>query len=257
MRGAAIVTGASGGIGRGIAKSLADAGFGLILTDLFASDELRSLTEAFQQTGVPWAFIEGDIDDDALHHSLLKAPTRLNAPLTVLVNNAGVSSTVRGDPLDLPPESLDRALKVNLRAPFRLSQKIARRMIEEGKSESTPPPRTIINITSVNATRIGMNRPDYCVTKAGLSMMSSILAARLADEGVKVFEIKPGITETEMTVPSKAKYDALMEDGTVPMRRWGRPSDIGQTVAVLATDMLPFSTGDAIHVDGGLHMYRV
>lgn len=257
MRGAAIVTGASGGIGRGIAKSLADAGFSLVLTDLYSSDQLVSITETFDQNGVPWVFIKGDVDDDVLQDSLLEAPSKLNSPLTVLVNNAGVSSTVRGDPLDLPSESLDRALKVNLRAPFRLSQKVARRMISEGNAESTRLPRTIINITSVNATIVGMNRPDYCVTKAGLSMMSSVFAARLAGEGVKVFEIRPGITATEMTVPSKAKYDALMEDGTVPMRRWGNPSDIGQTVAILATNMLPFSTGDALHVDGGLHIYRV
>lgn len=253
MTRAAIVTGAAGGIGRSIAHCLADRGFALVLTDLAFGDLGEVLLSEFRTRGVPFEVVLGDVDDDEVHAQLIDAPKRLDASLGVLVNNAGVSSTVRGDPLDLPAESLDRALKVNLRAPFRLSQKVAKAMLAEGGDDI----RCIVNVTSVNAAIIGMNRPDYCITKAGLSMLSSILAARLAGDAIQVHEVRPGITETEMTAPSREKYNSLMEDGTVPMRRWGRPEDVGRTIAALATGALPFTTGGAINVDGGLHMYRI
>lgn len=180
--------------------------------------------------------------------------TRLG-PITCLVNNAGVTSLRRSDILELSAESFDRTLGINLRGAFFLTQCVARAMRARPAGECSY--RSIINITSANAEILGLDRADYCVSKTGLSMVSKLFAARLAEAGIKVFEVRPGIIRTSMTEPATAKYDALIASGGVPMARWGTPSDVGQTVAALATGRLPFSTGEVINVGGGLHLHRV
>lgn len=252
--GVAIVTGARRGIGRAISQCLAQRGHNVLVVDLerdAAADETVSLLKGL---GVQAAFMAADVGDETLHERILDAAGELGT-LTTLVNNAGVSSTVRGDMLDLPVESLDRALRINLRAPFLLSQAFSRRLIKT-KAAATHF-CSIVNITSVNVEILGINRPDYCITKTGLSMATRLFAARLADEKIHAYEVRPGITMTEMTQPSREKYDRVIEEGLVPMRRWGNPEDVGEAVANLASGAFKFSTGDAIWVDGGLHLYRL
>ena len=249
-----IVTGGRRGIGRAISLCLAQRRQNILVVDLehdTAADETVALVQVH---GVNAAFLEADVGDEHRHEDILDAAARLG-DITTLVNNAGVSSTVRGDMLDLPVESLDRAIRINLRAPFLLSQAFSKRLIKTGAAQKHF--CSIVNITSVNVEILGINRPDYCITKTGLSMATRLFAARLADERIHAYEVRPGITMTEMTQPSREKYDRVIEDGLVPMRRWGNPDDVGEAVAGLATGAFKFSTGDAVFVDGGLHLYRL
>lgn len=249
----AIVTGGRRGIGRAISLSLAERGFAILVVDLEEDEAARDTLAALEAAGSGASFHSADVGEEGLHVGLLDAAERLGR-LTTLVNNAGVSSTVRGDMLDLPVESLDRSLRVNLRAPFLLSQAFGRRMVADRSPDLF---RSIVNITSVNVEILGVDRPDYCITKAALSTMTRLFAARLAEAAVHVYEVRPGMTMTEMTAPSKSKYDRVIAEGLVPLRRWGQPEDVGEAVATLAEGAFRFSTGDAVCVDGGLHMHRL
>ena len=249
-----IVTGGRRGIGRAIGRSLAERGRNILVVDVEQDEAAEETIALLREQGVEAAFLAADVGDETLHEGILDAAGQLGT-LTTLVNNAGVSSTVRGDMLDLPVESLDRALRINLRAPFLLSQAFSRRLIRTKAADTHF--CSIVNITSVNVEMIGVNRPDYCVTKTGLSMATRLFAARLAEERIHAYEVRPGITMTEMTEPSREKYDRVIGDGLVPMRRWGEPADIGEAVAELASGAFRFSTGDAVFVDGGLHLYRL
>jgi NAD(P)-dependent dehydrogenase (short-subunit alcohol dehydrogenase family) len=155
--------------------------------------------------------------------------------------------------LEVTAESFDALMSVNLRGPFFLSQAVARRWLREGVAG----PKTIINISSANATMVSLNRAEYCLAKTGLAMMTKLYAARLADAGVGVFEIRPGIVRTDMTAVAKERYDAAIAGGISPIKRWGEPQDIGAVAVALASGAFQFSTGDAIHVDGGLHIQRL
>lgn len=251
----AIVTGARRGIGRAIAYALASRAFNILVVDIEEDEAAHATMTALREKGVAGRFIATDIGDESQHTGILDAAEQLGV-LTTLVNNAGVSSTVRGDMLDLPVESLDRSLRINIRAPFLLTKAFAKRVaLPRERHEDAF--RSIVNITSVNVEILGLNRPDYCITKAALSTMTRLFAARLAEAGIHVYEVRPGITMTEMTTPSREKYDQVIEEGLVPMRRWGEPGDVGEAVAALVTGAFRFSTGDAVNVDGGLHMYRL
>ena len=249
-----IVTGGRRGIGRAIGQSLAKRQHNVLIVDLEHDNAADETIALLKGEGVEAAFLAADVGDETLHEEILDAAAQLGA-VTTLVNNAGVSSTVRGDMLDLPIESLDRAIRINLRAPFLLSQAFSKRLIKTGVAADHF--CSIVNITSVNVEILGVNRPDYCITKTGLSMATRLFAARLADERIHAYEVRPGITMTEMTQPSREKYDRVIEEGLVPMRRWGTPGDVGEAVAALATGAFKFSTGDAVFVDGGLHLYRL
>jgi NAD(P)-dependent dehydrogenase (short-subunit alcohol dehydrogenase family) len=233
---------------------LAQKGHNILVVDVEHDAAAYETLSLLRRIGVAAEFLAADVGDEARHDGILDTAERLGI-VTTLVNNAGVSSTVRGDMLDLPVESLDRAIRINLRAPFLLSQKFSKHLIK-----SRAPAKnfcSIVNITSVNVEILGVNRPDYCITKTGLSMATRLFAARLADERIHAYEVRPGITMTEMTQPSREKYDRVIEEGLVPMRRWGNPNDVAEAVAGLATGAFKFSTGDAIFVDGGLHLYRL
>ena len=167
----------------------------------------------------------------------------------LLVNNAGIAPRVRADLLDMGEDSMRELLDVNLIGPFFLTQLVARRMIEQGGG-------TIVNITSMSSYTVSVNRGEYCVSKAGLSMMTQLFAVRLAEHGIPVYEIRPGIIATDMTSKVTDKYDALIAGGVTPIRRWGYPEDIAKAVYALSLDLLPFSTGEVINVDGGFHLQR-
>ncbi|MER9946982.1 3-ketoacyl-ACP reductase [Mesorhizobium sp. M0047] len=251
-RPAAIVTGGARGIGLACAEALADAGFDILVADL-AEQAPDGLATDIAGRGAKFAYVPCDIADLASHTTLVDAATRAFGRINCLVNNAGVGAAVRGDLLDLKPENFDRTLGINLRGTVFLSQAVAKAML------ATPGDHTksIITITSVSAEMASPERPDYCISKAGLSMWVKNLALRLAPENIGVFEVRPGIIRTDMTSGVAAKYDALIDGGLVPAKRWGEASDIGAVVAALAGGKFGFSTGSIINVDGALSVPRL
>jgi NAD(P)-dependent dehydrogenase (short-subunit alcohol dehydrogenase family) len=244
-RASALVTGASRGIGRGIALALAAAGHDVVVNyarNAAAAQEVGKLVEEY---GVRARLVQADISVPADRHRLAAEA----GPVDLLVNNAGVAPEVRSDLLDATEESFDRVLSVNLKGPYFLTQLVARRMVAERV------PGKIVTISSVSAYAPSTNRGDYCLAKAGLAMMTQLYAARLAEHGITVYEIRPGIIATDMTGPVKAKYDRLIhEEGVTPIRRWGQPEDVGKAVVAIAQGLLPYSTGQVIDVDGGFHI---
>jgi NAD(P)-dependent dehydrogenase (short-subunit alcohol dehydrogenase family) len=245
-----LITGGQQGIGLGIAQALASAGFTLTLA-AEQPEEAPSVREALAHLPPGTRYLHHDLTRIAEAPALLERVEEAG-PLTTLVSNAGVPAMVRGDLLDLSPESFDRCMAVNLRGTFFLAQEAARRMMRR----RSPAYRSLIFITSVSATMASPDRAEYCMSKAAAAMMVQNFALRLAPEGIGVFEIRPGIIATPMTAGVRDKYTARIEGGLVPTARWGEPSDIGQTVIPLARGQMQFATGAAIPVDGGLSIPR-
>ena len=158
--------------------------------------------------------------------------------------------------LDATPESYDRVMGINLRGPYFLTQAVARQMLQQESADPTVR-GVIVNVSSISATTVSINRGEYCLSKAGVSMATRLWAARLAPEGILAYEVRPGVIATDMTAGVKERYDALFAQGLSPMPRWGQPSDVGGAVAALASGAMPYSTGDVIHVDGGMHLPRL
>jgi NAD(P)-dependent dehydrogenase (short-subunit alcohol dehydrogenase family) len=190
------------------------------------------------------------------HEDLLDRVEADLGRITCLVNNAGVTSLVRGDLLDLQPESFDRAVAINLRGTFFLTQSVAGRLLRDAAKDAASK-RSIITVSSANAEIVGENRGDYCITKAGLTMMTKLFASRLAAAGIAVFEVRPGIIATRMTEPAADRYNNFIETGGVPMGRWGEPEDVAKAIATLARGDIPFATGIHVDVGGGLQIHRV
>lgn len=247
----ALVTGARRGIGKAIALELADAGFDVAVNDVIASAELDEVVASIRERGVRAIATIADLSKIEEHDAWLRSVEQVLGPIDCLVNNAGVSVLSRGDLLDVTPESYDRCLTINTRGTFFLMQAFAKRAIQRDVSASDHR-RSIITITSSNAVAASPQRSEYCVSKAGLSMATTLFSLRLAEQGVAVYEIQPGLIETEMTAPSKGRYDALIEQGLTAIKRWGVPQEVAITVRSLATGGLPYSVGQAIRVDGGL-----
>ncbi len=252
MTGAALVTGARRGIGKAVAMTLATEGFDVVVNDVAESDELRAVAGAIAALGRKSAAVAGDISDTAGHARMLDAAEAAIGPLTTLVNNAGVSVMNRGDLLEVTAESYDRCLDINTRGTFFLTQAFARRLLD-CKSAAH---RSIVTISSSNAIAVSVARGEYCISKAAVSMMSKLFAARLSDDGIGVYEIQPGFIETDMTAPSKARYDRLIDEGLTVIRRFGRPEEVGRIAATLAKGLLPYTTGQVIHADAGLLTVR-
>lgn len=249
----ALVTGGRRGIGRGIAYALADRGYDVVISDIVDDEATHETLDGVTQRGRRVAWIAHDIAEIERHAAFVDRVWDTFGTLDCLVNNAGVQVKVRGDILDVTPESFDRLIGINLRGTFFLTQAVSRRMLTETRATGDPP-RAIVTISSANARIVGQNRAEYCMSKTALAMMNQLFAYRLADADVMCYEIRPGIIRTEMTAGAAAKYDPLIAAGISPVRRWGEPEDVGRTVAALASRQLPFSTGDAFHVDGGFHM---
>ena len=248
------VTGGRRGIGRGIAYALAENGFEVVIGDLTEDDDVNETLRGIRQHGVRAAFVRFDVAEVAQHESVLDRVESLLGPLTCLVNNAGISVAKRGDLLDATPESFDELIRVNLRGPFFLAQQMAKRWLPRVHDGCY---RSIINISSISAQTVSVNRAEYCISKAGITMATQLLATRLGEAGVGVFEIRPGVIRTPMTAGVAQAYDQRIAAGLSPMPRWGEPADVGRAAAALAGGAFAFSTGDAIHVDGGLHIARL
>ena len=259
MNPVALITGASRGIGRGIALELAKLGHDLVVN--FAGNEAAArqtaadCLAAAKEKGhsIRAEICQADISVSADRHKLIDFTRSTFGQLDLLVNNAGVAPSVRADILEAGEESFDRLININVKGPYFLTQLAANWMVEQATA-SRP---KIITISSISAYTASTNRGDYCVAKAALSMLTPLFAARLAEHGINVYEIRPGIIATDMTGPVKEKYDKLIADGLTPIQRWGTPEDIGRAVAAIAQDLLPFSTGEVINVDGGFHLRRL
>lgn len=230
----ALVTGGTRGIGRGIAEKLRDEGWEVTVSCRTPRDI----------PGIKCVAADNSVPEERAR--LLEEA----GDIELLVNNAGIAPRVRADLLDMSEESMDELLKVNLNGPFFLTQQAAKGMIARGRG-------MIINISSMSAYTVSVNRGEYCISKAGISMMTQLFAARLAEYGIPVYEIRPGIIRTDMTSKVTEKYDALINGGLLPIARWGTPEDIAEAVSVLAEGRLRYSTGEVINVDGGFHIQRL
>jgi 3-oxoacyl-[acyl-carrier protein] reductase len=250
----ALVTGGQRGIGLAIAKSLATAGFDIAITGIADLEKVDGVLAELRTHGGQAMFVRSDLSDLAGHADAVDDVVRHFGGIDCLVNNAGISAVVRGDFLDLRVENFDSILDINLRGTIFFTQAVVRAMLAESESTSG---RSVVNITSVSATLSSPERLDYCVTKAGLAAFSRGLTLRLAETGIAVFEVRPGITRSNMTARFFEKFDPLIAQGLVPMKRWGEPEDIGHVVASLAGGGFGFATGTVISADGGLSIGRL
>ena len=248
----AVVTGGRRGIGAGIAIELAGRGFDLALTDVDCHGAEATVAE-ITALGARTTLYRSDLGHVGEHAALVERIVAAGGPITCLVNNAGVPAAQRGDLLELDPEAYDRVLDINLRGTFFFTQAVARHMAT-ARCESL---RAIITVSSVSAEMASIERGEYCLSKAGLGMLTKLFALRLAPLGIGVFEVRPGVIRTPMTEGVASHYDARIADGLVPMGRWGYPQDVARAVAALASGQLAFSTGSVINVDGALSIPRL
>ena len=263
MNPVALITGASRGIGRGIALELAKIGHDLVINYAGNADAARQTQAdclAIAPSRIRAEICQADVSVAADRRRLVEFARQTFGRLDLLVNNAGVTSRGRLDLMDATEENFDWLIGINLKGPFFLSQLAAKWMIEQKQQaaagDAAYRPK-IVTLTSISAYTISTNRGDYCMAKAALSMMVKLFAVRLAEHGINVFEIRPGVIATDMTGPVKAKYDALIAGGLTPIKRWGEPEDVGRAVVAIAQNLLPFSTGEVINVDGGFHVRTV
>jgi NAD(P)-dependent dehydrogenase (short-subunit alcohol dehydrogenase family) len=252
----ALVTGSGRGIGRGIALELGTLGYSVLVNYFQNESAARETAAAVAAAGGRAIAVQADVASAADRERLVAETLRHFARIDVLVNNAGVPVAERRDLLQATEQSWDRVLDINLKGPYFLTQRVAREMIRLRETGAVERPK-IINISSVSAYAVSPDRGEYCVAKAAMSMMTHLFATRLAEHGIQVFEIRPGVISSDMTAPVRAKYDRLIADGLTPISRWGQPSDVAKAVAAVVSDFFPFSTGDVINVDGGFHLRRL
>ncbi|MCY2954732.1 MAG: 3-ketoacyl-ACP reductase [Planctomycetota bacterium] len=253
----ALITGASRGIGRGIAIALAGEGYNVVINYNQNREAAEQVAKEVEAAGGTAAIVQADVARGSDRHKLVDQTCRAFGGINLLVNNAGVAPDVRADILEASEESFDRLMNVNLKGPYFLTQIVAKAMIDQIKRGGVMAPK-IVTVSSISAYTASVNRGDYCIAKAGLAMMTKLYAARLAEFGIGVYEIRPGVIATDMTGPVKAKYDKLiLQQDLTPIHRWGQPEDVAKAVVAIAKDLLPFSTGEVINVDGGFHLRRL
>ena len=252
MQKVALVTGGGRGIGLGISRKLAEEGYQLAIMGMRGESALQAVLEELSGLGAAPLYCRGDISQSADRAAALAAVKARFGRLDLLVNNAGVAPDVRADILEASEESFERLIRINLQGPYFLTQAAARWMVEQREADPTFK-GCIVTVSSVSSTVVSTNRGDYCISKAGLTMMTQLFAARLGAHDIPVFEIQPGIVKSDMTALVQEKYDRLIfEEDLLLLKRWGLPADIGRVVAMLARGDLPYTTGQALHVDGGL-----
>lgn len=252
----ALITGASRGIGRGIALRLAQEGYAVVVNYLRSQEKADELVAEIEACCGSAVAIQADVGVAADRKRLVQESLARFGRLDVLVNNAGITSPGRRDILEATEEGWDEVFATNLKGPFFLAQAAANEMLKliEAKIMERG---TIVNISSISALAVSVNRADYCIAKSALQMMTWLFADRLAPHNINVFEVCPGIIASDMTEPVKQKYDELIAGGLTPIRRWGQPEDVAAAVAALVRGDIPFCTGERIHVDGGFHIRRL
>jgi len=252
----ALITGAARGIGNGIAVQLAKDGCAIAIMDIFDEDKITENLDKVKAAGTPVIYIKGDITKASDRKNVLDKILSEFGRIDILVNNAGVAPKVRADILETTEESFDFVIGVNLKGTYFLTQLVANEMIRELDSKDGIKP-IIVNISSNSAYTSSTSRGEYCISKAGVSMITTLFADRLAEYGINVYEVRPGIIQTDMTAAVKEKYDKLIAEGITPIKRWGYPEDIANAVSVFCSGKLPFSTGEILNVDGGFHIRRL
>ncbi len=250
---AAVVTGSSRGIGRAIAEELGRLGYGVVVNYAQRASAAEEVVAGIRAAGGRAIAVRADVASSADRQALLEAALAEFGRLDVLVNNAGITSPGRKDVLEATEESWDLVFNTNLKGPFFLAQAAANQMVRLIRA-GTMPGGKIINISSLSAYAVSTNRADYCMAKAAVGMMTRLLAYRLAEEKIQVFEVRPGVIASDMTAPVREKYDRLIAEGVWPIRRWGQPADVARAVAAIVQGYFPFSTGQCIDVDGGFHI---
>lgn len=253
----ALVTGGSRGIGFGIASHLAAEGWNLIINGMRPEEGVQEPLDELRAQGVSVAYARGDIGSVEGRQGILDvAHGAAGGALNLLVNNAGVAPKQRLDLLETTEDSYDYVLDTNLKGAFFLSQAVAQAMVR-ARAENPAFPAMLVNVSSISATVVSINRGEYCIAKAGLSMVTQLFAARLGAEGIPVYEVRPGVTKTDMTAKVTEKYDKLIAEGLCVQPRWGFPEDTGKVIAALARGDFPYSTGQVVMVDGGLTIPRL
>jgi len=256
-----LVTGASRGLGRGIAVEAAKRGYSVAVN--YAKDRKSALETvakctAKQRTrGQRFLAVQADIGDSAQANRMVRKVLKEFGRIDGLVNNAGVGPKERRDLTEMTEESFNEVLRVNLQGPFFLTQRVANYWLKETPRPLLPGGFKVIIVSSISAEAASLNRGEYCISKAGLAMVNKLWSLRLAEHGVQVYELRPGIMWTDMTSGVKEKYDKLLEEGVVPMKRWGTAEDVGQAAGALLSGQFPFSTGEVLYVDGGFHIERL
>ena len=255
MKKVAIVTGSSRGIGYAIVRRLGRDGFRVVVSATGPQEKYEQALAGLTADGIEWRYIRCDIADHDSRLHLIEETVRQFGRIDVLVNNAGVAPKVRADLLEMTEESFERVVGTNTKGNLFLTQAAAKQMLRQepiGKKRGT-----IINISSCSAEVSSVSRGEYCVSKAGVSMLTTLFADRLAGEGILVNEIRPGVIATDMTSAVTGKYDKLIADGAFPIARWGTPEDIANAVSAFANDDFLYTTGSYLDVDGGFHIKRL
>ena len=252
----ALVTGGTRGIGLGIARALARERWNLVLGGTRQATEVVSTLDELRVAGADVHYIRADLARREDRERLLRELDECAGAIHALVNNAGRAPRVRADILEASEDSFEELLRTNLQGPYFLTQAIARRQIDRRRADASFP-ASIVFITSVSAEMASINRGEYCVSKAGLSMAARLFAVRLAPEGIPVYEVRPGVIATDMTAGVRETYDRRIREGLVPENRWGEPDDVGRTVAALVRGDVPYATGTIVNVDGGLSLPRM
>jgi len=256
MNKTALITGGSRGIGLGIAEALARAGFDLAINGVRDPGQVEKTLEELSSRGVSVHYLRGDIGRKEDRLSIFLRTLEHFGKLNLLVNNAGVAPLERTDILEVTEESYDRVMDTNLKGSFFLTQLFASHMVEQ-KTHNADFEGCIINISSVSATVASVNRGEYCISKAGISMATRLWAVRLGEYGIPVFEIRPGVIRSDMTHGVREKYDQLIGEGLTVQGRWGVPSDVGKVAVAMALGSMPYSTGQVVLVDGGMTIQRL
>ncbi|HTB26213.1 MAG TPA: 3-ketoacyl-ACP reductase [Puia sp.] len=256
MRRVVLITGGSRGIGFGIARELAKSNFDLAINGTRSADLVENELKELRDYGIDVIYCPGNIASSEDRMEILRRIKEHFGRLHVLVNNAGVAPKDRRDILDATEESFDYVMGINLKGSYFLTQKTANWMIEQ-KENNAEFKGCIINISSVSATMVSLNRGEYCISKAGMGMTTQLFAVRLGEYDIPVFEVRPGIIQTDMTSGVKEKYDKLIGEGLCVQKRWGEPQDVGKVVASLTKGDFMYSTGQVIMVDGGLTIPRL
>jgi len=256
MKKVAFITGGTRGIGLGIAIEMAKSGFNLAINGIREETVVKPVINELSSFGVQVAYIRGDVSNKEDRQQMVDIILELFGQINVLVNNAGIAPSERKDILEATEESFNYVLNVNLQGPYFLTQLVANRMIEFKKQELNEF-FCIINVSSVSATVASVNRGEYCISKAGIAMATKLWAARLGEFDIPVYEIQPGVVQTDMTSEVKEKYDRLFQQGLAIQQRWGTPSDIGKVAATMALGNMPYSTGQVVMVDGGMTISRL
>ena len=252
----ALVTGGASGIGLGISESLAREGFDLAICGRRDESQMQETLDGLRQLGAGVLYISADMGSREDRTRLMETLRQRAGRLDVLVNNAGIGPRERKDLLDASEESYDWVMDINLKGPHFLTQAAANWMVEQRENEDSFQ-GVIINIGSISATTASINRGEYCISKAGMGMMTQLWAVRLGAEGIPVYEVRPGIIHSDMTSTVTEKYDRMIADGLLVQPRWGEPDDVGRAVAMLARGDLPYSTGQVVMVDGGFSIDRL